>query len=205
MDASQMQLRNAQLTALQNQILPHYIVNTLDAFRMKLLVDGQDETAELLRCFQSSLRTYGFEPWERIPLEQEIDFLEDYLKLQQFRYLGKLTWSVSLHKQTLALEIPRFLLQPLVENAVRHGLSADMERPQLQIRSWLEDEALCLSVSDNGKGCRGNNCSGGIGLDNVNRRLQLLYGHDCRVELEPLTEGGTCAIVRLPEKGGGFI
>lgn len=205
MDSTRMQLRNAQLTALQNQIMPHYIVNTLDALRMKLIVEGQEETAELLRCFQSSLRTYGFEPWETVALEQEFAFLEDYLRLQKFRFLGRLSWCFSSQDQTLSLKIPRFLLQPLVENAVQHGLTPDMENPHLQINSWLEGDVLCLSIYDNGKGCENASRSGGIGLDNVNRRLQLLYGENCFVVLEAIPEGGTCARICLPGKGEGFL
>ena len=205
MNAIGKQLREAQLAALQNQIMPHYLVNTLDAFRMKLIMDGQNEIAELLRCFQSSLCTYGFEPGETVALEQEFAFLEDYLTVQKFRFLGKLTWSVSLQPQTCSLRIPRFLLQPLVENAVQHGLSPEQENPYLEIVSYLEEDMLCLSVSDNGKGCVATSRSGGIGLANINKRLQLLYGDNCAVELEALGGGGTRGIIRLPGKGGGLI
>lgn len=205
MDLVRRELRYAKLTALQNQIKPHYVVNTLDAIRMKLILDGQSETAELLRCLQSSLMTYDFEPFETVTVAQEAAFLEDHLKLQKFRLLGKLTWDICLQPQTEGLQIPRFLLQPLVENAVRHGLDPHMEHPYLKIDVSLDGDCLCLSVTDNGKGFFDENNSCGIGLKNVNERLRLLYGDSCTVTLKTCPGFGTRAVLSLPGKGVGFL
>ena len=199
------ELRAARLTALQNQIKPHYIVNSLDAIRMKLVLDGQTETAELVRSLQNSLKTYGFSPYDRISLAEEFSFLEDSLKFHQFRFLGKLSWEMQLPSQLEALQIPRFLLQPLVENAVRHGLSPDMPNPHLQIKAWLQGDVLCLCVSDNGKGFSVLDNSPGVGIANVKERLWLLYGDSALVELQSIPDSGTSVTLRLPVKGGGYI
>ena len=199
------ELQSARLTALQNQITPHYIVNSLDAVRMKLLMDGQTEAAELLHCLQNSMKTYGFAPGERISLVEEFAFLEDNLKFHQFRFLGKLSWSMNLPAELELLQIPRFLLQPLVENAIRHGLSADMTNPSVEIRAWLQKDVLCISVSDNGIGYSESVDSRGIGLANVRERIALLYGCSAAVEVKPVPGAGTCVTLRLPEKGDSYI
>ncbi len=205
MRASLNELQSAQLTALQNQITPHYIVNALEAVRMKLLLDGQKESAELLRCLQNSMKTYGFAPDEKISLAEEFVFLEEFLKFHQFRFLGKLRWSMDLPDELERLQIPRFLLQPLVENAVRHGLSADMHNPRLEMKARLLDNLLCISVSDNGKGFTDIKETRGIGLTNVKERLYLLYGGNATVEVESRSGCGTSVTLRLPEKGDSYI
>ena len=204
MDMNDNELRDAQLTALQNQITPHYIVNTLDAIRMKLILDGQSESAELLRCFQESLRTYALRPDETVLLEEELGFLEDYLKLQSFRLLGKLSWNFQTDPAALRVPIPRFILQPLVENAVRHGLDPAMDAPCITVTAHIDAERLFLSVSDNGRGISGTSGSG-IGIQNVNQRLRLLYDENCSVILQTVPSAGTCASVCLPIKGGEIL
>ena len=205
MDLLQSELRAAQLTALQNQITPHYLVNSLDAIRMKLILDGQAETAELLRCLQNSLKTYAFSPYETIALCQEFSFLENTLKLHQFRFLGNLTWDFSLTGELNDLEIPRFLLQPIVENSLRHGLSPDLPNPHLQVRAVLLDHVLLISVSDNGKGFSEPGNAKGIGLANVQQRLKLLYGDSCDLQVKSVPGFGTCVTLCLPVKGGGDL
>lgn len=205
MDEIREQLRQAQLSALQNAITPHYIVNALDALRMKLIMDGQDGSAELMRCLQSSLRTYGFQPGEPVTLEQELSFLEDFLRFHQFRFLGNLSWQFLVPPALMDRAMPRFLLQPLVENSLRHGLSADSKDPQLQIKAWQEGQLLCLSVTDNGKGFSEKSQSYGTGLANVDQRLQLLFGEACRLHVSSIPGSGTCVTLRLPEKGGEYL
>lgn len=205
MDLLQSELRIAQLTALQNQITPHYLVNSLDAIRMKLILDGQDETAELLRCLQNSLRTYGFSPDQKVPLWQEFVFLEDTLKFHAFRFLGSLTWEMSFPPELRDMEIPRFLLQPIVENSLRHGLTPDLANPHLQVRAVLQDHVLLISVSDNGKGFLDSGNAKGIGLANVQQRLKLLYGDSSDLQVKSDPGFGTCVTLCLPEKGGGDL
>lgn len=205
MDPVQSELKNAKLTALQNQIVPHYIVNSMDAIRMKLLIDGQVDSAELLRCLQTSLKTYGFSPADTVTVSQELAFLEDTLKLHNFRFLGKLTWTFSIEPQTKNLRIPRFLLQPILENSLRHGLNGDMEAPSLQIKIWLQEDALCLSVSDNGCGYSDRKEFCGIGLSNVTERLRLLYGNNFQMQIQSEPGSGTCVTLRLPGKGSAYL
>ena len=204
MDGPDQILQDAQLTALQNQIIPHYMVNTLDAIRMKLILDGQSESAELLRCFQESLRTYAWPVRELLSLEQELSFLEDYLKLQSFRLLGKLSWKFQVDPAAKSVMIPRFILQPLVENAVRHGLDPSMAAPTVTVEAHVDGARLFLSVSDNGRGTFDNSGSG-IGIQNINKRLCILYGADCTVTIKHIKNVGTCASLCLPVNGGEIL
>ena len=201
MDSFQDELRAARLTALQNQIVPHYIVNSLDAIRMKLMLEGQSESADLLLCLQNSLKSYGFSPCDTVPVAQELELLTDCLNLHKFRFLGKLTWDFSVAPGAESLQIPRFLLQPILENAIRHGLTPDMDAPHLQISVWIDGDMLCLSVADNGIGFSGESTSGGIGLCNVRERISLLYGDGCAMDVRSDPDSGTCVILRLPRKG----
>ena len=201
MDTQQDELRAARLTALQNQIVPHYIVNSLDAIRMKLILEGQSESADLLLHLQNSLKTYIFSPYDTITVSQEMEQLQAWLKLHEFRYLGKLCWDFSVTPGTENLQIPRFLLQPILENAIRHGLTPDMDAPQLRLSLWLEGNTLCISVADNGMGFSGESSSQGIGLTNVRQRIALLYGETSSLEVKSVPGSGTSVTLRLPEKG----
>ena len=201
MASVQDELRTARLTALQNQIVPHYIVNSLDVIRMKLILDGQTESADLLLRLQNSLKTYGFSPDATVSVAQEMEQLKAWLKLQEFRYLGKLSCVFSVSPGAEELQIPRFLLQPIIENSIRHGLTPDMDAPQLRISVWVEADMLCLSVADNGMGFSGEASSRGIGLSNVRERTALLYGDACAMEVKSTPGSGTSVTLRLPEKG----
>lgn len=201
MESLQDELRDARLTALQNQIVPHYIVNSLEAIRMKLILEGQSESADLLLCLQNSLKTYGFSPDATVTVSREVEQLQAWLKLHEFRYLGKLSWDFSVAHGAEDLQIPRFLLQPLLENAIRHGLMPDMDAPQLRVSLWLEGNFLCLSVSDNGMGFSGESSSRGVGLTNVRQRISLLYGETSTMEVKSIPGSGTSVTLRLPEKG----
>lgn len=198
MNSQDQTLNDARLVALQNQIVPHYIVNTLDAVRMKLLIDGQDSSAELLRRLQDSLRTYAFDPHDTVTLAGELEFLEDHLHLQRFRLLGKLTWDFSVPAELLDARIPRFLLQPLAENSVRHGLVAAAS-PHLHISAAMSGEHLTICVSDNGAGIPAEPASGGIGLANIRERLRLLFGDAADLTLKSIPGSGTAAVIRLPK------
>ena len=145
-------LADAQLQALQNQIVPHYIANTLDAIRMRLILDGQNETAELLRIFMESLRTYTAGPRDTITLREEVAFLDQYLTLQKFRLLEQLTWNIPISQEILDLRIPRFILQPLVENSIHHGFTGRVENPHLTLDAYRSGSGLFITLSDTGVG-----------------------------------------------------
>lgn len=200
-------LADAQLLALQNQIMPHYIANTLDAIRMRLILDGQTQTAELLRIFIDSLRTYTAGPRDTVTLREEVAFLDEYLMLQKFRRLDKLTWNIPIAQDLLELQIPRFILQPLVENSIRHGFAGNVEKPHLTLDAYRSGSSLFITLSDTGVGISPEYLQGGslpatgVGYTNVIRRLQLLYGDDAGVHITSNPGAGTKAVVKIPLKG----
>lgn len=200
-------LADAQLLALQNQIMPHYLANTLDAIRMGLILDGQNETAELLRILMDSLRTYTAGPRDTIALRDEAAFLEQYLLLHKFRLLGNLTWDISFFQDVLDLEIPRFVLQPLVENAIRHGFAGKAEAPHLTLAASRSGNCLLITLSDNGTGISqerlkaGRLSYSGVGYSNVCKRLELLYGESAGVHITSEPGAGTKTVIKIPVEG----
>lgn len=200
-------LADAQLQALQNQIAPHYIANTLDAIRMRLILDGQEQTAELLRIFMDSLRTYTAGPRDTISLREEVAFLDEYLVLQKFRHLERLTWNIPIAQDLLNLQIPRFILQPLVENSIRHGFARNVENPHLTVDAYRSGNSLLITLSDNGAGIspeklqEGMLPATGVGYTNVVKRLELLYGRDAGVHITSKPGAGTKTVIKIPLKG----
>lgn len=203
-------LADAQLQALQNQIVPHYIANTLDAIRMRLILDGQNETAELLRIFMESLRTYTAGPRDTITLREEVAFLDQYLTLQKFRLLEQLTWNIPISQEILDLRIPRFILQPLVENSIHHGFTGRVENPHLTLDAYRSGSGLFITLSDTGVGISPEQLQAmysgslpvtSVGYTNVCKRLELLYGGDAGVHITSNPGAGTKAIVKIPLKG----
>lgn len=210
----QLEYQQEQIVALQNQINPHYIVNTLEAIRMKLLIQGERESSEMVLYLTESLRTYAWTPHSVVTLREELAFLDRYLILQNYRFLNKITYHVEVDDRLLDVELPHFLLQPLVENAIQHGFKNMVAEPHLELSILAEGEDLYLVLSDNGLGMEEEALQtlrrrmeeddfstpiGGasIGVLNVCRRVKLLYGRDCGLTIKSKPGYGTEIEIRL--------
>ncbi len=210
----QLEYQQEQIVALQNQINPHYIVNTLEAIRMKLLIQGERESSEMVLYLTESLRTYAWTPNSVVTLREELAFLDRYLILQNYRFLNKITYHVEVDEELLDVELPHFLLQPLIENAISHGFKNMVAEPHLELSVLAEGEDLYLVLSDNGLGMEEEALQtlrrrmeeddfstpiGGasIGVLNVCRRIKLLYGRDCGLTIKSKPGYGTEIEIRL--------
>ncbi len=210
----QLEYQQEQIVALQNQINPHYIVNTLEAIRMKLLIQGERESSEMVLYLTESLRTYAWTPNSVVTLREELAFLDRYLILQNYRFLNKITYHVEVDDALLDVELPHFLLQPLIENAISHGFKNMVAEPHLDLSVLAEGEDLYLVLSDNGLGMEEEALQalrrrmeeddfstpmGGasIGVLNVCRRIKLLYGKDCGLTIKSKPGYGTEIEIRL--------
>ena len=195
------QLAEAKLEALRMQMNPHFLFNTLHA--VSTLVDRDpDGVRRMIAKLGSLLRTTlrgGTEP--EVPLERELDFLEDYLEIMQVRFQGRLEVDFDVDPGLLPARVPNLILQPLVENAVKHGVG-EVEGPaRISVEATAEDGTLVLRVLDTGPGPTDPGTApeeAGIGLRNVCERLAQLYGGEAELRLEPRPQGGACAEVRLP-------
>ena len=192
------QLADARLLTLRAQLQPHFLFNSLNtiAVLMREDVDAADRTLVLLsnllrRALESSAA-------QEVELGEEISFLELYLAIEATRFSGRLTYAVDVDPPLLDAYVPSLILQPLVENAVRHGLATLGHAGRIEITAARAgDDMLRLTVLDNGVGMN-RNADPGFGLSNTRSRLALLYGSRHSFELDNARDGGLLASLLIP-------
>lgn len=191
----QAQLAQARLDVLRTQLNPHFLFNTLNA--VSALVERDARGARRMIARLSDLLRYTLEESTEaeVPLHQEMDLLEEYVELMQIRFQGKLNVSMEMAPGTRDALVPNLILQPIVENALKHGVSQLDGVGAITLRARREDDRLIVSVVDNGPGPGDGE---GVGLTNTNARLRGMYGADFTVTLRPARPGGTEAEVVLP-------
>ncbi|HEX2187490.1 MAG TPA: histidine kinase [Longimicrobiaceae bacterium] len=195
----EMQLVKARLTALQMQIQPHFLFNVLNTIAEVMHHDLQladrmmSQLGELLRV------TFERPSSDTVPLRSEIQFLRAYLELEKARFPDRLTVDIEVSPDAEQAEVPNFILQPLVENAIRHGVARSRNPGHIGIRAVPRGDRLHVEVTDNGAGLaekpRGRT---GVGLANVSARLAQLYGRHHRFEVRNRAEGGVAAMLEIP-------
>jgi two-component system, LytTR family, sensor kinase len=194
-------LSEARLQALRYQLNPHFIFNTLNVISA-LILDDQPETANrVLGQLAGFLRlTLDHKDVQQVSLTQEIAATRQYLAIEEARLGDKLHIEMNLAPTCNDALVPTLLLQPLVENAVRHGISRKQTPGKLIIRADRDGENLRILVSDDGCGIKDEQVrrSGGIGLTNTIERLRVMYGENQRLSIEWLNEGGCNVQVEFP-------
>ncbi len=197
------QLARAQLEALQMQLHPHFLFNTLNSIAVLMRKDV-DAASRMLTRLSDLLRiTLESTGTQLVPLKHELDLLHGYLEIQQTRFRDRLRVEFSIDPEVLDARVPNLILQPLVENAIRHGIAPRATPGRVQISADRDDGMLCLGVRDDGPGlsrtakARGRGGTG-IGLSNTRERLQKLYGADHRFELRNAEEGGLAVMLTIP-------
>jgi signal transduction histidine kinase len=200
------QLAQARLSALKMQLHPHFLFNTLHAISVLVRQQRTTEADEMLTNLGELMRE-TLEGWEtqEIPLRREVEWINLYLAIQRVRFQDRLTVAMNLSPATLDALVPSLLLQPLVENAVRHGVSKSAAPVRIELKSSLKESTLELQVRDNGPGVSKDGPGNGVGLSNTRARLQQLYGDSQSLRLEALDGGGTVVTVSIPyesDEGG---
>ncbi len=204
--ASQLEARlaQAQLEVLKGQLHPHFLFNTLHAISTLIHrdPDAADEMlAQLSDLLRMTLATVGV---QEVPLQQELEFLRRYLDIQQTRFADRLRVVVDVPADTLDVKVPNQVLQPLVENAIHHGVDARRGDGLVEIRARAEGDMLRLEVRDDGPGLRSTPgaapkpAGSGIGLSNTRARLHELYGPKSALELADYPAGGTLVSLLIP-------
>jgi two-component system LytT family sensor kinase len=194
-------LAEAQLQALQRQLQPHFLFNTLNTISalMHRNVDAADNMiAKLSDLLRISLQNVGV---QEVGLKQELDFLSKYLEIEQTRFRDRLTVVFDVQPDTLDALVPNLVLQPLVENSIKHGIGPRPTPGQIEIRSRRAGGLLELEVRDNGVGlsaARLTNFNRGVGLANTRSRLQHLYGSSHRFEFRQPPGGGLSVLIAIP-------
>jgi two-component system LytT family sensor kinase len=205
--ASQLETRLAQvqLQVLKMQLHPHFLFNTLHAISalMHSDVEAADRmVARLSDLLRSTLENSGV---QEVPLKQELEILERYLAIEQARFRDRLTVEMRIDPETLDARVPNLILQPLVENAIQHGIAPRAASGRIEIHSHRENGTLNLRVRDDGKGLSEGATAAlkeGVGLANTRARLQQLYGASHRFELANAPDGGLVVSLTIPFSDG---
>lgn len=195
-------LTEARLQALKMQLQPHFLFNTLNAISALIPAEAQPARRMVARLGDLLRTTLEHEATQEVTLREELAFLEPYLEIEQARLEDRLTVVMHIAPETLDVRVPHLLLQPLVENAIRHGIAARIEPGTVEISSsrGSDERFLHLEVRDDGSGGPAPELRGrrGIGLANIRSRLEQLYGAEHRFTLENQTTGGVVVRIRLP-------
>jgi two-component system, LytTR family, sensor kinase len=199
------QITEAELRALRAQVQPHFLFNSLNTIAH--LTIAAPELAERMTTMLASIFRYVLTSTEDtlVPLEQEVRFIEDYLAIEQMRFGRRLTTEILVDEKVRAMLVPPLLLQPLVENALLHGLAPKIEGGLLRLTARSEQQRFCIHVEDTGVGLAASSGkrSGGtnVGLANIRKRLECHYGPSATLTVAERQEGGVCATVQIPIVG----
>jgi two-component system LytT family sensor kinase len=200
------QLAQARLDALRMQLHPHFLFNSLNAITVLVRDQRTREATRMLELLSDLLRqVLRTDPSTEVALTEELRFIEQYLAIEQVRFSDRLSVTFAVDTDVRDAAVPSFVLQPLVENALRHGLADRSEGGVVEIGARREGNELVLWVRDNGGGLRPGDASRGpgLGLANTRERLATLYGTRARLDLAASPGGGTTATVRLPYRRHG--
>jgi LytS/YehU family sensor histidine kinase len=194
-------LAQAQFEALQRQLHPHFLFNTLNAISalMHRDVEAADEMlARLSDLLRMALDRRGV---QEISLKDELEFLGKYLEIEQTRFGDRFTVSYDIDPDTLDARVPNLLLQPLVENSIRHAVGATIQPRRIDVSAHCRGDVLEMQVRDDGPGLRGGGpppAKKGLGLANTRARLEQLYGAKQRLELTEPDTGGLLVTIEIP-------
>jgi len=192
------QLALAHLEVLKMQLQPHFLFNTLNAISalMHRDVDAADRMISLL----SDLLRFSLEKDNRhqVSLQSELEFLNRYLAIEKIRFRDRLKVDEDIDASCLRAQVPRLILQPLVENSIKHGIAMRSAAGRIGIRARRQGGRLDLQVSDDGPGLPGAKITEGVGLANTRARLEQIYGKDHHFELRDGETGGVQVHLEIP-------
>jgi two-component system sensor histidine kinase YesM len=210
----QQNLQKSEMRALQAQITPHFLYNTLDSIIWLAEGNQYDQVISITRAFSNFFRISLNQGNEWVSVEDEFKHIENYLTIQKIRYRDILDYSIVYEEDMKNKTILKLLLQPLVENALYHGIKYKRGRGTIKVRGWLEGDYLCFSVEDNGIGIveeqldkmrkqmknhpNPEALNTGYGLYNVNKRLELYYNRRDLLNIKSTYQEGTMVALRIP-------
>ncbi|MHC1748394.1 MAG: sensor histidine kinase [Cellulosilyticaceae bacterium] len=201
--------KDAQLKALQAQISPHFLYNALDMVNWSLIESGDMEMSHIVIALSDILRYSIDDTKKKVKVREEMQQIQNYLLIQKSRFEERLNYKIDVQLEVLEESIPKLLLQPIVENAVIHGIENRQRKGVVTITSSYDDRYLIFEVQDNGLGIQPERLEKlrqriavedkmvdsdqkvHIGLANVNQRIQLSYGKDSSIEIDSVIDEGT--------------
>ena len=194
-------LIEARLAALTNQINPHFLFNTLNSIATLIRINPES-ARDMIYRLSKILRRLLRKAESFSALREEISFIDDYLAIEMVRFGEKLRFEKSIDARTLDWPVPSMMLQPIIENSIKHGLSSKIDGGTVRIRTWLESGKLHILVEDDGVGIEEEKLDqlfeSGIGVSNVNERLRVLFGPRYRMAIESRPGEGTRTMLEIP-------
>lgn len=193
---------------------PHFLFNTLNAILVVCTKNNYSDVTDIIKSLSKLLRRLLSWKEDLVTLEEEMTFIEMYLKIEKFRFRDKFDYQFEIDEQSLQYKIPKLSMQPLVENSCKHGLQAIEGLGIIKVKTEIEDGRLQVTISDNGKGIepsqlkeilfnvQNEEASSGtnIGIRNVYRRLELYYEDQVRFEISSVPNEGTVVTFGIPLK-----
>lgn len=200
----------AQIKALQSQINPHFIYNTLEAVRMKAITNQAEEASNIIEALGQFLRYILNNKNEFVDLGTELDYIKMYIALYNLRFKQKIDFSINVNEDLLSLPMPKLILQPIIENSIIHGLEPKKQNRCIKLTAEKSDDYVFIKIKDNGnkiddlllqqlnEAFMKNDTifNNRIGMSNVNNRLKLYYGNECGLSINSSVEG-TTVIIKL--------
>ncbi len=198
------ELSKAQLAALTRQMEPHFMFNTLNSIA-GLVRDGRNAAAVSMIVGLSEILRRASQDFHRpeVTLAEEVEYLQRYIDIQKIRFGERLGYSVDIPEALMGAQVPSLLLQPLVENAIKHGIAERVAGGEIRVAAARRDATLCLSVYNDGLDFADDweSNSAGVGLANLRRRLQIMHGDAADLLVRNVEGGGVEVVVILPLAG----
>ena len=195
----------AELKALQSQINPHFLYNTLDMINWMAQKNEMENIRDVVQAMSKFYRLTLSKGHDAVTIGDEIKMCDAYMEIQKRRYKGRINYEVEVEEEILEYRIPKITLQPFIENAIIHGINEkDEARGIIIVNGWMEDGRITLSVTDDGVGMDKNSNDKGTGshygMANIQKRLQLFYQEEIQILVESSLGVGTCIIINIPMK-----
>ena len=207
--AEEVNLRKTELRALQAQINPHFLYNTLDSISWMCERGKNQEAVVMVNALAQLFRISISKGHELIPIRSEVQHAKSYLQIQSVRYKDQFSYRFEVDESCLDYLCNKITLQPIIENAIYHGINGLVDEGEIVIRIESQGDDILATVEDNGVGMekeqidaifRRSDSKSGIGIKNVNDRLKIWFGEAYGITIESVPDEGTRVIVRMPKK-----
>ncbi|SFJ50338.1 two-component system, sensor histidine kinase YesM [Halobacillus dabanensis] len=205
----QLMIQETEYKALQAQINPHFLYNTLDSINWLAKVNKQEKISVMADALGNMMRNIISKKTPMITIKEELEIVCNYITIQTYRYEHRLNFSLDVEEEYKNSKIPKLSIQPIVENAIQHGLEEMIEECRIRLSITEAGEDLEIAIKDNGPGIETGQLEGiyrgeirskssGIGLNNINERIKMMYGKDYGLEIDSEVGAGTTVRIRLP-------
>lgn len=192
-------LIDSELRVLKDQLQPHFLFNTLNSISMLIRKNENDTAIKIIANLSELLREIldkRYDQWTK--LKDEVNFVQKYLEIMTIRFYDKLVYKIEVDPEVKNVYIPDLILQPIIENSVKHGLSDKMDSGEILVIAKKENSKLVISITDNGIGFDVQKNTSGVGLKNITERLDKLYSQNYNFEIKSSLNKGTKVIYSLP-------